>query len=115
MTQTLTPSNAADYLSALGLNYDNTLQRTSNDKTSTRPLADAAKLYGSKADLVIVVRTDHAAGGGGQAGLPLALTANPGLVVVDDPDTVAALADPGGFLATEFLNGHLIPILATAG
>ncbi len=115
MTQTLTPSNAADYLSALGLNYDNTLQRTSNDKTSTRPLADAARLYASKADLVIVVRTDHAAGGGGQAGLPLALTANPGLVVVDDPDTVAALADPGGFLATEFLNGHLIPVLATAG
>lgn len=115
MTQTLTPSNAADYLSALGLNYDNNLKRLPSDKTSTRPIADAARLYGSKVDLVIVVRTDHAAGGGGQAGLPLALTANPGLIVVDDPDTVAALADPGGFLATEFLNSHLVPALASAG
>ncbi|SLJ75823.1 serine/threonine protein kinase [Mycobacteroides abscessus subsp. abscessus] len=75
-------------------------------------LADQAKLYLVQTNLVIVVRTDKAAGGGGQSGLPGALTANPGLIVVDDPGTVAALADPGGYLAIQYLDRKLIPELA---
>jgi len=114
VTQTLSPSNAADFLASLGLNYDNNLQRQPSDRGSTRPLADLAKLYLIRTNLVIVVRTDKAAGGGGQSGLPAALTANPGLIVIDDPAAVAALADPGGYLATEYLDSHVVPTL-TAG
>lgn len=112
VTQTLTPSFAADFLAGLGLNYDNKLVRQPDDKGPTRVLADQAKLYLVQTNLVIVVRTDKAAGGGGQAGLPGALTANPGLIVVDDPGTVAALADPGGYLAIQYLDRKLIPELA---
>ncbi|WP_071286313.1 serine/threonine-protein kinase [Mycolicibacterium llatzerense] len=112
ITQTLTPSFAADFLTGLGLNYDNKLQRQPADKSSTRVLADQSKLYLIQANLVIVVRTDKAAGGGGQSGLPGALTFNPGLIVVDDPAVVAALADPGGYLAIQFLDSRFVPMLA---
>ncbi len=112
ITQTLTPSFAADFLTGLGLNYDNKLQRQPADKSSTRVLADQSKLYLIQTNLVIVVRTDKAAGGGGQSGLPGALTFNPGLVVVDDPAVVAALADPGGYLAIQFLDSRFVPMLA---
>ncbi|MUL78849.1 serine/threonine-protein kinase [Mycolicibacterium sp. CBMA 226] len=114
VTQTLTPSFAADYLAGLGLNYDNKLQRQPDDKGPTRVMADQTKLYLIQTNLVIVVRTDKAAGGGGQAGLPGALTANPGLIVVDDPATVAALADPGGYLAIQYLDRRLVPALASS-
>lgn len=114
VTQTLTPSFAADYLTGLGLNYDNKLVRQPDDKGPTRVMADQTKLYLIQSNLVIVVRTDKAAGGGGQAGLPGALTANPGLIVVDDPGTVAALADPGGYLAIQYLDSRLVPELANS-
>ncbi len=114
VTQTLTPSFAADFLTGLGLNYDNKLVRQPDDKGPTRVLADQAKLYLIQTNLVIVVRTDKAAGGGGQAGLPGALTANPGLIVVDDPATVAALADPGGYLALQYLDRRVVPELSNA-
>jgi len=113
ITQTLTPSFAADYLAGLGLNYDNKLVRQPDDKGPTRTMADQGKLYLLQTNLVIVVRTDKAAGGGGQAGLPGALTANPGLIVVDDPATVAAMADPGGYLAVQYLDSRLVPELAS--
>ena len=114
ITQTLTPSFAADFLTGLGLNYDNKLVRQSTDKGPTRVMADQGKLYTIQTNLVVVVRTDKAAGGGGQAGLPGALTANPGLIIVDDPSTVAALADPGGYLAIQYLDSRLVPELAGA-
>lgn len=114
ITQTLTPSFAADFLTGLGLNYDNKLVRQSTDKGPTRVMADQGKLYLIQSNVVIVVRTDKAAGGGGQAGLPAALTANPGLIVVDDPATVAALVDPGGYLAIQYLDSRLVPELAGA-
>ncbi|MFL0243264.1 protein kinase domain-containing protein [Mycobacterium sp. SMC-17] len=112
ITQVLTPSFAADFLTGLGLNYDNKLLRQSTDKGSTRVMADQGKLYLIQTNLVVVVRTDKAAGGGGQAGLPGALTFNPGLIVVDDPAVVAALADPGGYLALRYLDSRLVPLLA---
>lgn len=113
LTQTLNPSNAADFLSSLGLTYSTNLQRQPSDSGSTRPLADSTKLYAIKSDVLIVVRTDSAAGGGGAAGLPRELAAFRGaMIIVDDPDTVAALADPGGYLATQFLDSDLVPQLA---
>lgn len=113
LTQTLNPSNAANFLSSLGLTYNNSLQRTASDSGPTRPLADTSTLYLLKSDVLVVVRTDEAAGGGGAAGLPRELAAFRGaMVVVDDPDIVAALADPGGYLATQFLDSALVPQLA---
>lgn len=113
--QVLTPSNTADYLTALGFVYDQDLKRGPNDTSAVRPMANTEKLYLIESDVLVVIRSDKSAGGGGFSGLPKQLTAYHGTIVVaDDPDVVAALDDPGGFLATQFLNEHLAPHLAAA-
>lgn len=118
VTATLRPSNGTNYLADVGMAYSTML--TQRDEPITRAYPDLTKLYqlysGSSAiDFLVVVRTDKAAGNGGAAGLPTELTAFRGpMAIVDDPNTVAALADPGGYLATQQLNGHLVPILAEA-
>ena len=120
VTQTLTPSNAADYLTSLGLTYstksgfNDSLQRQPADQGVTRPVADLTKLYLIDTDVLVVVRTDKASGGGGAAGLPAQLNGYRGvMVIVDDPDTAAALAEPGGVLAYRFLDSNLVPKLAS--
>lgn len=118
VTATLRPSNGTNYLADLGMAYSTALTR--RDEPVNRPYPDLTKLYqlysGSAAiDLLVVVRTDKAAGNGGAAGLPTELAAFRGpMAIVDDPNTVAALADPGGYLATQQLNAHLVPTLADA-
>lgn len=113
--QVLVPSNTADYLTALGFVYDQDLKRGPNDTTAVRPLANTEKLYLIESDVLMVIRSDKSAGGGGFSGLPKQLAAYRGtIVVVDEPDVVAALDDPGGFLATQFLNERLAPRLAEA-
>ncbi|MUL67343.1 hypothetical protein BOO86_22910 [Mycobacterium sp. CBMA 234] len=113
VTQTLTPSNAADYLSSLGLNYDPSLRRQPSDQASTRSMPDLANLYVVHSDVLVVVRTDKAAGNGGASGLPYQLAAFRGsMIIVDDPNTVAALADPGGYLASEYLNDNFVPLMS---
>lgn len=115
ITQTLTPSNAADYLDSLGLRYSDTLRRQRSDTSSTRPIADPNDLYRINTDYLVVVRTDRGAGGGGAAGLPHELAAYRGrMVIVDDPNIVAALADPGGYLATQYLDTNFIPVLSNS-
>ena len=112
VSQTLTPSNAADYLSSLGLNYDPSLRRQSGDSSSTRSMSDQAKLFQVRNEVLVVVRTDKAAGNGGAAGLPYQLAAYRGsMIIVDDPNTVAAFADPGGYLATQYLDTNFVPLL----
>lgn len=113
VSQTLTPSNAADYLSSLGLNYDAELRRKSGDSNSTRSMPDLGKLFLIHSEVLVVVRTDKAAGNGGAAGLPYQLAAYRGsMIIVDDPNSVAALADPGGYLATEYLNANFVPLMS---
>lgn len=113
VSQTLTPSNAADYLSSLGLNYDAELRRKSGDSSSTRSMPDLGKLFLIHSEVLVVVRTDKAAGNGGAAGLPYQLAAYRGsMIIVDDPNSVAALADPGGYLATEYLNANFVPLMS---
>jgi serine/threonine-protein kinase len=69
-------------------------------------------LYAIDTSVLVIVRTDKAAGGGGAAGLPTELGAFRGaMVIVDDPDTIAAFADPGGALATQFLDKTWVPQL----
>ncbi|BCI78674.1 protein kinase domain-containing protein [Mycobacterium sp. SMC-18] len=113
VSQTLTPSNAADYLSSLGLNYDPELRRKPGDNSSTRSMPDLGKLFLIHSEVLVVVRTDKAAGNGGAAGLPYQLAAYRGsMIIVDDPNSVAALADPGGYLATEYLNANFVPLMS---
>lgn len=118
VTATLRPSNGANYLADLGIAYSPTLTR--HDEPAARTYPDLTKLYQlysgpGTIDFLVVVRTDKAAGNGGAAGLPTELTAFRGpMAIVDDPNTVAALADPGGYLATQQLNAHLVPSLDDA-
>ncbi|AGB27043.1 serine/threonine protein kinase (plasmid) [Mycobacterium sp. JS623] len=113
--QVLTPSNTADYLTALGFVYNQDLRREATDATGLRPLANPEKLYQIESDVLLVIRTDKDAGGGGFSGLPKQLVAYHGTIVVaDDPNVVAALDDPGGVLATQYLNENLAPQLAAA-
>lgn len=116
VTETLSPSNAADYLTALGMPYLDSLRRGPTEP-ATRPVAATTDLYqlDSVTQVLIVTRTDKAAGNGGSAGLPAPLRAYRGtMVIVDDPSMVAALNEPGGYLSTEFLNQNFVPKLAAA-
>lgn len=109
---TLAPSNAADFLTSIGLTYDPKLTREDGETSETRAVGNLGKLYMVDTSLLVVVRTDKEAGGGGAAGLPKELGAFRGaLVIVDDPDTIAALANPGGALATQFLDTTWVPRL----
>jgi serine/threonine protein kinase/ABC-type Fe3+-hydroxamate transport system substrate-binding protein len=110
----LTPSFAADYLESLGFRYNRDLARNPVDTGATRPIADPNQLYGIETDVLVVMRADSAAGQGGFAGLPKPLTTYAGkMVIVDDPNDVAALTeDPGGYLATKYLDDHIVPELS---
>lgn len=112
ISQILTPSNASDYLASLGLSYDPSLQRQPNETASSRPVPDLAKLFLIHSDVLVVVRTDKTAGNGGAAGLPYQLSGYRGvMIIVDEPNTIAALADPGGYLATQYLDASFVPLL----
>lgn len=109
----LVPSNTATYLESLGMRYDDNLRRTPADRGDSRPLQDQNVLYGLKTQVLVVLRTDKAAGAGGYGGLPTGFGAYTGaMVIVDSPDVLAALAEPGGYLATQFLNATLVPTIA---
>jgi len=76
-------------------------------------MPDLGKLFLIHSEVLVVVRTDKAAGNGGAAGLPYQLAAYRGsMIIVDDPNSVAALADPGGYLATEYLNANFVPLMS---
>ncbi|WKG03614.1 protein kinase [Mycolicibacterium sp. HK-90] len=112
LSWTLMPSNAADFLTSIGLTYDQKLAREEGETAATRVVGNLAKLYMVDTSVLIVIRTDAAAGGGGAAGLPTELGAFRGaMVIVDDPDTVAAFENPGGVLATQFLDKTFVPQL----
>lgn len=108
----LAPSNASDFLTSIGLTYDQKMVRSDDDTGPTRPVGNLNKLYIVDSNVLVVIRTDKAAGGGGAAGLPVELSAFRGaMVIVDDPDTIAALENPGGVLATQFLDNSFVPQL----
>ncbi|OLO98640.1 hypothetical protein BVU76_29800 [Mycolicibacterium porcinum] len=113
VSQTLSPSNASDYLASIGLTYSPKFAREPGEEAKvTRQVGNLSLLYQLDTDVLIVVRTDKGAGGGGAAGLPVELSAFRGaMVIVDDPDTIAALSEPGGVLATQFLDTSLVPQL----
>ena len=113
VTQTLSPSFTADYLTALGFTYNDKLKRTDVDTGTTRPVANLDDLFSIETDVLIVTRTDSGAGQGGFSGLPTQLTTYKGqMVIVDDPNIIAALADPGGYLASQHLDANLVPAIS---
>ncbi|WP_299557215.1 serine/threonine-protein kinase [uncultured Mycolicibacterium sp.] len=110
----LTPSHTADYLTALGFQYNSDLTVAPTDGGTTRPLSDM-DLFRIETDVLLILRSDRLAGQGGFGGLPRQLLAYQGIgIVVDDPDTLAALADPGGYLADRYLAAELVPKLGAA-
>ncbi|MGV9797655.1 serine/threonine-protein kinase [Mycobacterium sp. NPDC003449] len=113
VAEVLTPSTAADYLESIGFRYRQDLATKPTDTGETRPMPDPAGVYSIETDALVVIRTDSAAGSGGFAGLPPQFNGYQGkLVIVDDPDTVAALTGPGGYLANQHLNDALVPELS---
>jgi eukaryotic-like serine/threonine-protein kinase len=113
VSEVLTPSNTADYLESLGFRYNADLARQPTDTGSTRPMSGLDKIVGIKTDALVVIRTDKAAGQGGFGGLPQEFTAYEGIeIIVDDANVIAALADPGGYLATGYLNTNFAPAIA---
>ncbi|WP_396910356.1 protein kinase [Mycolicibacterium sp.] len=113
VSEILTPSNTADYLTSLGFVYNDKLRRGPTDTGSSRVITNTTDLYQIRTDVLVVLRTDAAAGGGGFGGLPNEFNAYLGtMVIVDNPDLVAALDGSGGVLATQFLNANLVPELA---
>lgn len=113
VAQVLVPSNTASYLETLGLRYDDKLAATPADTGDTRPVQDLNALYLVETDVLVVLRTDAAAGQGGFGGLPQPFSSYRGaMVIVDDPDALSALANPGGALATKYLNTHFVPALS---
>jgi eukaryotic-like serine/threonine-protein kinase len=112
VAEILTPSFAADYLESLGFRYNPELVATPVDTGSSRPVADLNQIYQIETDVLVVIRTDSAAGQGGYAGLPKPFATYAGqMVIVDDPNVIAAFADPGGYLATKYLDDNFVSTL----
>jgi serine/threonine-protein kinase len=113
VSEVLIPSNTADYLESLGFRYNSDLQRQPTDTGDTRPMSGLDKIVGIKTDALVVIRTDKAAGQGGFGGLPQEFSAYEGIeIIIDDANVIAALADPGGYLATGYLNSNFAPAIA---
>ena len=82
------------------------------DTGSTRPVTDLTQIYSIETDVMVLIRTDSAAGNGGYAGLPKPFSTYSGrMVIFDGPDAVAAFADPGGYLATKYLDDNFVSTL----
>ncbi|BBZ19841.1 serine/threonine-protein kinase [Mycolicibacterium gadium] len=111
--EVLVPSTAANYLEALGLRYSQDFTHRSTDTGDTRPMPDPSAVYNLETDVLVVIRTDSKAGGGGFDGLPRPFAGYQGtMIVVDDPNTIAALTGPGGYLASQYLDANFAPSLA---
>ena len=73
---------------------------------------DSKTLLDFRTDVALIVRTDQGAGGGGFGGLPSNFDYYGGtILVVDSPDTVAALTSAGP-AASRYLNTALVDALA---
>ncbi|HLR99313.1 MAG TPA: serine/threonine-protein kinase [Mycolicibacillus parakoreensis] len=107
ITALLSNSPAASYLSSVGLTYNPKMQ-SGADGAEQKPVPQDG-MYQYRSTLALVMRTDADAGSGGFFGLPSTLENFSGtVIIVDDPDTIAAL-NSGGPAATRYLNDTLLP------
>ncbi|BBZ37181.1 serine/threonine-protein kinase [Mycobacterium conspicuum] len=101
-------SPPTDYLDGIGFAYSAHYKRGPADPPDAPFDIDKFEVAGQGTDVLLLLRTDPAAGGGGYAGLPAKYSGYGGiLVIVDDPATIAAL-DTGGPAATTYLNTALV-------
>lgn len=110
-TVALRESAATSYLQSLGFTYNTEFVRAAGEPPD-KIINPKTEFDAFKTDVVIVCRSDPAAGSGGFGGLPGRFTTYSGtLVIVDNPATIAALST-GGPAATSYLNTSLVDTLA---
>lgn len=111
-TAAATPSPPSSYLESIGFTYNQHYKRSPGGPPQVPFNINDVDYIGQRSDVMLLLRTDPAAGGGGYAGLPAKYTSFGGnLVIVDDPATITAL-NTGGPAATSYLNTALVTKLA---
>lgn len=111
-TAAATPSPPSSYLDSIGFTYNSHYKRSPGGPPQVPFNINDVDYIGQRSDVMLLLRTDPAAGGGGYAGLPAKYTSFGGtLVIVDDPATITAL-NTGGPAATSYLNTALVTKLA---
>lgn len=107
----LSDSPIARYLNALGFTHVPKFQSKPGDGATEKPIT-ADDLSSIDEYVTVVIRSDKGAGSGGFAGLPSRFEYLPGpVVIVDEPDTVAAMLTCGP-AATRYLDENFVPKLA---
>lgn len=111
-TAAATPSPPSSYLESIGFTYNPHYKRSPGGPPQVPFNINDVDYIGQRSDVMLLLRTDPGAGGGGYAGLPAKYTSFGGtLIIVDDPATIAAL-NTGGAAATDYLNTALVTKLA---
>ncbi len=111
-TAAATPSPPSSYLESIGFTYNTHYRRSPGGPAQVSFNIDDVDYSAQRSDVMLLLRTDPAAGGGGYAGLPAKYGGFGGtLVIVDDPATIAAL-NAGGPAATTYLDTALVTKLS---
>lgn len=111
-TAAAAPSPPSSYLESIGFSYNTHYKRSPGGPPQVPFDINDVDYAAQRSDVMLLLRTDPGAGGGGYAGLPAKYGSFGGtLVIVDDPATIAAL-NAGGPAATSYLNTALVPKLS---
>ncbi|OBF85273.1 histidine kinase [Mycobacterium sp. 852002-51163_SCH5372311] len=105
-------SRPTSYLENLGFSYNTNFRRGPTEPPEVPLDTPTAFSQAQSTAVMVLCRTDPAAGGGGYNGLPTGFNAYTGiLVIIDDPATIAAF-NTGGPAANAYLNQALVNKLA---
>ncbi|EFG79762.1 kinase domain protein [Mycobacterium parascrofulaceum ATCC BAA-614] len=111
-TAAATPSPPSSYLESIGFTYNTHYKRSPGGPAQVPFNINDVDYIAQRSDVMLLLRSDPGAGGGGYAGLPAKYTSFGGtLVIIDDPATINALTT-GGPAATSYLNTALVTKLA---
>ncbi|MDD4865698.1 MAG: serine/threonine-protein kinase [Mycobacterium sp.] len=112
-TAATTSSPTSSYLESLGFTYNSHYKRSPGGPPEVPFDINDVDYVGVRSDIMLLLRTDPAAGGGGYGGLPAEYSRYSGtLIIVDDPATIAALK-AGGPAANAYLNHALVAKLSS--
>lgn len=107
-TAAASPSPPSGYLESIGFTYNSYFKRSPGGPAQVPFDINDTDYLSQRSDVMLLLRTDPAAGGGGYAGLPARYSSFGGtLVIIDDPATIVAL-NSGGPAATSYLNTALV-------
>ncbi|OBH85145.1 serine/threonine-protein kinase [Mycobacterium scrofulaceum] len=107
-TAAAAPSPPSGYLESIGFTYNSYFKRSPGGPAQVPFDINDTDYLSQRSDVMLLLRTDPAAGGGGYAGLPARYSSFGGtLVIIDDPATIVAL-NSGGPAATSYLNTALV-------